>query len=169
MRTTVNCDILLYMYTDTVPRDLYFDFWLVFRCEDMHQIWCPFPSFVGLATHLTAKPFSYLLCGLCTTKAGVFNLIWLYCCALATAYCNFATTKDNKLFYLNKLFYSSWLLNRAQTLVGTELLIGVWTYPTALGRIHFTSERLVSTLQGLNGSTPRIVALFGRCHSTNLS
>ena len=100
MCTTVNCHILLYMYTDTVPRDLYFDFWLVFRCEDMHQIWCPFPSFVGLATHLTATLFSYLLCGLCTTKAGVFNLIWLYCCALATAYCNFATIKDNKLFYL---------------------------------------------------------------------
>ena len=77
MRTTVNCHILLYMYTDTVLYfDLYFDFWLVFRCEDMHQIWCPFPSFVGLATHLTATLFSYLLCGLCTTKAGVFNFKW---------------------------------------------------------------------------------------------
>ena len=47
----------------------------------------------------SAQPLCYADCLL--PRLGYFNLILFYCCVLATAYCNFATIKDNKLFYLN--------------------------------------------------------------------
>ena len=62
----------------------------------------PLPSFCWASHPPNRHAFFFLLCYVdcLLPRLGYFNLILFYCCVLATAYCNFATIKDNKLFYL---------------------------------------------------------------------
>ena len=68
LSTTVNCHLSLYRY-GYCSKALDIIFWLVFRCEDMHQNWCPFPPFVGLATRETLESVSS-----CTRFSGFLTI-----------------------------------------------------------------------------------------------
>ena len=65
----------------------------------MHQKWCPFPPFVGLATNMSFTLVTKFLFKKvwATGKPGIFN----FYCVLAINYL-LSTIKVNKLFYLNK-------------------------------------------------------------------
>ena len=65
--------------------------------EEMHQKWCPFPHFVGLATNF---PFT-LVTKFLFKRRGY----WIYYCVLAIVYLLSSTIKVNKLVYLRP---SSW-------------------------------------------------------------